>query len=113
MPYRRLVIDRDHLTGSWGCRVEELTTDFAELQQIINNRRISTLPPLAGELNNEQVGPVKLAKADPAAADKTNDDLNDSPHAIKYSECGRYCVQNITAYYKEDFELLKYPVLEG
>jgi hypothetical protein len=88
--------------------VESLADDFSSLQKVINRRRNSTLPALRGSLKKEQMGPEQLVQQSTGQSSSSDE----NPHVTKYSNCGAACIRAVNSYYKEDFDIVRYPLLD-
>lgn len=112
---RRFALSRLHvlprtLASKPAFRVEDLAHDFVAMRRVINRRRRASLPSLRGELKKEQLGPKQQTSSESRSAGESPSEQD--AHVAKYVACGAGCVQGVNQYYRRDFEVVKYPVLD-
>jgi hypothetical protein len=88
-------------------RVKSLSEDFSALLRYINARKDPSLPPRANNVGWEQKGPVAKENATPG---QLSVDTHQSRHLEKFLQCGTRCLALVQEYYRQDFELLQYPM---
>ena len=80
------------------CRTESSGEDLQAFIDEVNRRRANGLPELQNRLKWVNT------------ASKTSDGtLRTNRHVPKNEECGVKCLERVAAYYKDDFEHLRYP----
>eukprot|EP00892_Ulva_mutabilis_P004467 jgi/Ulvmu1/2392/UM131_0003.1 len=110
-----LADDSGALVMDYIMRVSSLDVDFALTLGAINSKRPDGLPPLNTTLGWKQKGPLAQASGKSVADSDTDEpavepEVKHSRHLKKYVDCGARCFGLIHEYYRQDFELLHYPV---